>query len=175
MESNGTMYNQAMQGVGNHNTRNAAMDVMVAQVQNETTRGYIANRLMPQMEWYSRKGRECKKQYYFWTTITILLGAFIPVVSVFANGNIWVKALLVALGSIVTACNAYESMHNYKDLWITYRHIREKLLRTLQFYFNNAGVFAQESTQEGKDLLLVNICENEMSSESDEWISFVRK
>lgn len=175
MENNGTMYNQTIQGSTNNNERNAALDVSIVQVQNERTKSYIANRLMPQMEWYSRKGRECKKQYHFWTTVTILLGALIPVVSVFADGNIWIKAILVALGSIVTACNAYETMHNYKELWITYRNIREQLLRTLHFYFNNAGVFAQESTQEAKDLLLVNICENEMSNESDEWRSFVQK
>lgn len=175
MENNGTMYNQTIQGSTNSNERNAALDVSIVQVQNERTKSYIANRLVPQMEWYSRKGRECKKQYHFWTTVTILLGALIPVVSVFADGNIWIRAILVALGSIVTACNAYETMHNYKELWITYRNIREQLLRTLHFYFNNAGVFAQESTQEAKDLLLVNICENEMSNESDEWRSFVQK
>lgn len=174
MEENRTMYQQTAEGSAN-NARNAALDILVAQVQNENTKNYISNRLMPQMAWYSRKGRECKKQYHFWTTITILLGALIPVVSVFADGNIFVKALLVALGSIVTACNAYETMHNFKDLWITYRNIREKLLRTLYFYFNNAGVFSKESTQDAKDLLLINLCENEISSENSEWMSFMQK
>lgn len=174
MEKNGSINYQAIQGAAN-NTRNAALDVLITQIQDEKTQSYITNRLMPQMEWYSRKGRECKKQYHFWATVTIVLGAFIPVVSVFADGSIWVKALLVALGSIVTACNAYETLHNFKDLWITYRNIREKLLRTLYFYFNNTGVFAQENTQNAKDLLLINICENEMSSEHSEWMSQMQK
>lgn len=174
MEMNGSINYQTIQESAS-NTRNAALNVLVSQIQNEKTKNYITNRLMPQMDWYSRKGRECKKQYHLWTTITIVLGAFIPVVSVFADGSIWVKALLVALGSIVTACNAYETLHNFKDLWITYRNIREKLLRTLYFYFNNAGVFAQENTQDAKDLLLINICENEISSEHSEWMSQMQK
>lgn len=155
--------------------RNAVLGDLIAQVQSEKIKSYISNRLMPQMEWYSSKGRECKKKYYRWTVGTIVLGALIPVVSVLADGNIIVKVILVALGSIATACDAYIAMHNFKELWITYRSLREKLLRTLYFYFNNAGVFAQESTQEAKDVLLVNICENEMSAESSEWMSFMKK
>ena len=174
MENPQSINCQTIQGTSN-NKRNEALDVLITQIQNERTKNYISNRLIPQMEWYSRKGQECKKQYHLWTTITILLGAFIPVVSVFADGSIWVKALLVTLGSIVTACNAYETLHNFKDLWITYRNIREKLLRTLYFYFNNAGVFAQENTQNAKDLLLINICKNEISSEHSEWMSQMQK
>lgn len=158
----------------NDNTRNAALNDLVTQVQNEKTRSYIATRLIPQMEWYSREGRKCKKQYHRWVTITILLGASIPVVSVFADGSILVKALLVALGSIVTACNAYVTMNSFKELWLTYRGIREKLLKMLYCYFNNADVFNQDSTQEAKDVLLISICEEEMSSENGKWMSFMQ-
>ena len=37
------------------NTRNAALNDLTAQVQNEKTRSYITTRLMPQMEWYSHE------------------------------------------------------------------------------------------------------------------------
>lgn len=110
------------------NMRNAALNDLTAQVQNGKTRGYIAARLMPQMEWYSREGRKCKKRYFRWTMVAISSGALIPVVSVFADGSAWVKALIVALGSVVTVCNAYIAMNNFKELWLSYRSIREKLI-----------------------------------------------
>ncbi len=157
------------------NARNNALMDSVEQIQDENTRRYIVDRLMPQMEWYSKKGRECQKRYYRWMSASIILGALIPVVSVFADGAVWIKVLLAALGSAVTACNAYAAMRNYKDLWITYRNTREKLLRILYCYFNHAGAFSQEKTQSDKDTLLVNICEEEMSGETSAWSSLMQK
>lgn len=174
MEKHETMYHSKAQESAN-STRSADLNELVAQVQNEKTRHYIACRLMTQMEWYSRKSRECKKQFYRWTTVTILIGALIPIVSVFADGSIEMKVLLASLGSVVTACNAYMALHNFKDLWLTYRNLREKLLRILYFYFNHAGVFSQNITQDAMDALLVNICEEEMSGENRDWVSLMQK
>ena len=153
------------------NTRNAALNDLTAQVQNEKTRSYITTRLMPQMEWYSHEGRKCKKRYFRWTMAAISSGALIPVISVFADGSAWVKALIVALGSVVTVCNAYIAMNNFKELWLTYRSIREKLLRILYCYFNHAGAFSQSGTQEARDVLLINLCEEEMVGENSKWVS----
>lgn len=156
----------------NNNVRNAALVNLVGQIQDENTKSYILDRIIPQMEWYSRNGRDCKKKYYGWMTVSIILGALIPIVSVFADGAIWIKMLLAALGSAATACNAYVTMHNYKDLWLTYRNVREKLLRILYCYFNNAGIFAQDREQEEKNRLLVDLCEQEMANEANEWMKF---
>jgi len=155
--------------------REASLTDLIAQVQNGNTRDYITNRILPQMKWYSNKSRESKRQYYFWMTFSIFLGAMIPVVSVFADGAIWVKVLLAILGAAVTAINAYLSLHNFKDLWLTYRNIREALLRTLYCYFNHAGIFSQNDTQEEKDILLVSVCEEEISHETSDWLSFMKK
>jgi len=156
-------------------SRDAALSNLIEQVQNEKTKDYITNRIVPQMEWYSSKSRSYKKKYFRWMTAVIMIGAFVPVVSVFADGSIWVKALLAALGAGTTACNAYLSLQNYKDLWLTYRKTREAVLRTLYFYFNNIGVFSQSGTQEEKDAHLITICENELSSETDGWQSSIEK
>lgn len=150
-------------------SRDDALVGLINQVQNEKTKDYITNRIMEQMKWYSGKSRSYKKKYYRWMVATIVIGAFVPIVSVFANGSILVKALLAALGSATTACNAYLALHNFQDLWVTYRKTREALLRTLYYYFNNVGVFSQNNTQEEKDALLITICENEFSSESAGW------
>ena len=153
--------------------RDDALSEMINRVQDEKTKDYIANRIVEQMKWYSSKSRSCKQKYYQWMTVTIMIGALVPVVSVFADGSTWVKALLAALGAATTACNAYLSLHNYKELWVTYRKTRETLLRTLYFYFNNVGAFAQKGTQEEKDALLIALCEHELSSEHEGWQTLV--
>lgn len=156
-------------------TRNAALMDLVGQIQSRNTQNYIAARIIPQMEWYSAKGGECKKKYYRLMGGSILLGAVIPVVSVFADGALWVKVILAAVGSAVTACNAFVTLHNYKDQWLNYRNTRERLLRILYCYFNDAGVFSKAMPQDEKDTLLVNICEEEMAGETGEWIILGRK
>lgn len=154
----------------NRNSRNAALIGLVAQIQSENTKSYITGRILPQMEWYSAKSGKCKKKYYRWMGASIVLGAVIPVISVFADGAAWIKVMIAALGSSVTACNAFVALHNYKDLWLNYRNTRERLLRTLYCYFNNAGIFSKNMPQEEKDTLLVNICEEEIAGETGEWV-----
>ena len=157
-------------GENKSNARNVALMDLVGQIQNENTKNYVIGRIMPQMEWYSSKGGECKKKYYRWMASSILLGALIPVVSVFADGAVWTKVLLAALGSAVTACNAFMALHNFKDLWLNYRNTREKLLRVLYYYFNDAGIFSKDMQQGERDILLINICEEEMAGENGEWM-----
>lgn len=157
------------------NTRDLPLKDLVAQVQNANIKNYISNRILPQLNWYSNKSKKNKKQYYFWMTVSIILGAVIPVVSILADGKTWVKVVIAALGASVTAINTFISLHNFRDLWITYRKNREILLRTLYCYFNNAGIFSQSITQQEKDILLVNICEEEISCEINGWQSLMEK
>ncbi len=157
------------------NSRDTLLTDMAAQVQNENIRSYINGRIIPQMKWYSSKSREYKQKYYRCMTASILLGALIPVFSAFADGSPGIKVILTLLGASVTAINAYLSLYNYRELWLDYRIIREKLLRILYCYFNNAGIFARKNTQEEKDILLVNICEEELSCENDEWLTSMKE
>jgi len=159
----------------NKGSRDALLTDMAAQVQNEKIRSYINGRIIPQIKWYSSKSREYKRKYYRCMTVSILLGALIPVFSVFADGAIEIKMMLSFLGAAVTAINAYLSLHNYKDLWLNYRIIHERLLRILYCYFNNAGIFTQKNTQTEKDVLLVNVCEEELSHENDGWLTSMKE
>ncbi|EOS25916.1 hypothetical protein C806_01455 [Lachnospiraceae bacterium 3-1] len=168
-----------MNHLGNENSNNSIIDIyiseMISQVENENTKKYINNRIMPQVKWYSSKSTQNKHRYYFWMTISLILGIMVSVISVFANGSIWTKMIIAILGAAVTATNAYISLHNFKDLWIVYRKTHGVLTRTLYHYFNNAGIYSQYSTQNQKDVLLVNICEEEISKESDGWYTILQK
>ena len=156
-------------------SRDKALSGLIATVQNERTKDYIQNRIIPQMEWYSKKSAVYKKQYFKWMTVSIILGALIPVFSVFSNADLFIKVLIAALGAGVTAINAYLSLHGSRDLWISYRTTRENLLHALYAYFNNAEVFSRDVEQSKKDVLLFQICENELSTENSVWKSTLDK
>ncbi|MCI9211120.1 MAG: DUF4231 domain-containing protein [Eubacterium sp.] len=148
---------------------------MISQVQNENTKEYINNRILPQIRWYSLRSEEKKHKYYFWMTVSIVLGSAISSISVLANGSTWMKLIIAILGAAVTASNAYISLHSFKDLWVVYRKTHETLTQALYYYFTNAGVYSKCSAQNEKDEMLVIICEEEISKENGDWSIILKK
>ncbi len=152
-------------------SRDAALRKRIMQIEDEETRNYLLDRVLPQMAWYSTKSAQYQTMYYRLMGATILLGALIPAFSVGANSTA-VKVILALLGASVTGLNAYIALHNYHDLWITYRTTREDLIHHLYCYFNHAGAF---SSAEDLDVLLVNVCEDTMSKEHGGWTTILQK
>ena len=145
------------------------------QIEDEETRNYLLDRVLPQMAWYSKRSEQYRTAYYRLMALTIFLGGLIPVFSVGGSYAI-VKVILALLGASVTAINAYMALHNYHDLWITYQKTREDLIHVLYCYFNNAGVFAQKKMSERDlNLLLVDVCEDTLSKENGGWTTIVQK
>lgn len=155
-------------------SRDRPLSELAGEIRDSRTKDYVENRLLPQMTWYSRKSMEYKKQYHALMSFSIMMGAMIPIMSFFLKGPLWVQVLIASLGAAVTAVNAYLSLNNSKDLWLTYRNTREILLRTLYFYFNNAEKFSKGTTEE-KDALLIEVCEAELARENGTWRSMMEK
>ena len=82
----------------------------------------------------------------------------------------WLPLISAALGSAVTTINAFLALGDSKDLWITYRSAREKLLQTLCFYVTGTDIFEGKTTKQ-QDTLLVQVCEAEMARENGAWRS----
>ena len=152
-------------------SRDAAIRKRVMQIEDEETRNYLLDRVLPQMKWYSTKSAQYQTMYYHLMAATILMGALIPVFSLGANSAA-VKVIIALLGASVTAINAYIALHNYRDLWVTYRNTREDLIHHLYCYFNRAGVF---TSSENLDVLLVNVCEDTLSKENGGWTTILQK
>lgn len=151
------------------NPRNNELHTLLESVSDQKTKEYINNRLLKQMEWYSKKSSFYKQQYFRWMTVSIALGAAIPIAAVFADGTTFMKVLITTLGSLSTAINAYLALCNTKDLWMQYRLTRENLLRILYSYLTNIDIFAHKNTQQEKDALLISISEEELSRETGAW------
>ena len=157
------------------NARNQNLDYFIEKVENPDTREYIRTRVVDQMDYYRKQSRSYKKQYFRFMTTSIVLGALIPIVSIFSDSTVFMKFLIAALGSAVTAINAYLALNNSRDLWLSYRNSRQSLLQTLYFYFYNTSVFEKAENQGTKDKLLVQCCEKELVNQHNSWRSLVEE
>lgn len=176
IENSGKRNNDRQRRKGkNDSVRNQLPAGLIAEIPNEGTRDYIENRLIPQMEYYSKRSSRCKGQYFWLMGAAIVLGSLIPVFSVFSHAQTPIKVLIAALGTGVTAINAFLALLNSKELWISYRVTEEKLMRTLYAYLNHADGFSRDLTQEERDVLLFQICEDEMAGEHSGWQEAVKK
>jgi len=156
-------------------SRDAAIRKRVMQIEDEETRNYLLDRVLPQMAWYGKKVTQYRTMYFRLMAATILLGALIPVFSVGANSTA-VKVIIAFLGASVTGINAYIALHNYRDLWLTYQTTRETLVHTLYCYFNQAGLFSYNNmSAEDLNVLLVNVCEDTLSKEHGGWTTILQK
>ena len=151
--------------------RNKIFYEWVEDIPNEKTKGYVKERIIKQMDWYREKSAAYKMKYQSWTMVSIILSGTIPIASVLADGGLIVKILIAALGAAVTSINAYLNLQNYKELWNVYRFNREWLLSTLYLYFNKVGVFGGEMSQENRDIMLIEMCENCFRQEISDWRS----
>ena len=151
------------------------LDYFIDKVENPDTKEYIRTRVVDQMNYYRKQSRFFKKQYFRFMTASIILGALIPVVSIFSDNTTLMKFLIAALGSAVTAINAYLGLNNSRDLWLSYRNSRQTLLQTLYYYFNDTSIFSKVKTPEEKDKLLIQTCERELENQHSSWRSLVEE
>lgn len=154
------------------NERNAELNIWIESIANEDTKLYIKNRVLKQMAFFSEKSQKCKSSYFKWTNASIIISFLIPVISIFSDGSIIMKAVIAALGASIAAITSHLSIHNYKNLWETYRSVRENTYSLLLFYFTSSGIFANEK-QEDQDKLLIESCENIFRDEQKSWVSII--
>lgn len=149
------------------------LDEWIKGIENETTRNYVQDRVVDQMNFYRTKSKEYKKNYQRLMTASIVIGFLIPVTSILSDGSLIMKIILAALGSATTAITAYLRMQNYYELWTRYRCNREYLLSTLYAYFTKIGIFKTCSNQNECDALLIETCENCFNRENQGWLELL--
>lgn len=139
-------------------TRDAAIRRRVMQIEDEETRNYLLDRVLPQMTWYSQKAANYRATYYRLMTVSVVMCAAIPAFAACADSNA-VKTGIAFLGSAVMAVNAYNTLRNFRGLSAKYRKARETLSHILYCYFNKAEAFKGMETPENLNVLLVDACE----------------
>lgn len=140
---------------------------------------YIENRVFEQMKYYSSNSRKNKKMYTRCTIVTIILSGSIPVITTLSScftqtAPSWTEVIVAVFSAAVSIINAVLSLYNSRDLWISYRNTRERLIHVLNSFYFGVAPF-NKPTQEEKDILLIKTCEKEMEMENGSWRSSTEK
>ncbi len=136
---------------------------------------YLKDRIQDQLNWYNKKSGENKKWFHRWRLSIIVSGALIPLLIGYANGKLeWLKYIAGILGALVAIAEGVLSLKRYREHWSTYRLTAERLNRERWLYENKAKDEYKTDDEEAFRRFVLN-AEQIMSSENEEWISFVKQ
>lgn len=132
----------------------------------ENERTYIKQRLIKQICWYDCSAIKYKRNFSLFNTMSIFLTCILPCLTTLNVQNRVIAIVSTSSVIITTLVNAFD----YRNLWIEYRMICERLKSTLHQYLTGTGVF--ESLKKEKQFhLLVALSEEYMSKELKSWNS----
>ena len=127
---------------------------IVSTMAESPTKDYLNNRFLRAIDYYGIESKKHKRHYLRWSIFSLSVTALIPVVSIFADGGIWMKAFIALLGSAVTFVNSYLLLMNSKNLWIMHRTARESLIALFYQYYCKTGSFKNLSDNERGEKLV---------------------
>ena len=138
---------------------------------NSPLKTYIEKRVLDQIIWYDQKSVEKQTRFKKLTIVNIILNAIIPIVVLFSDYGILVKALVTGLSSSAGAINAIVALCGFKDLWIQYRSNCELLKSTLHRFFLKSGEFRHIADDQSALMdALVASCEEYFTKEFQSWV-----
>ncbi len=150
-------------------TIKSEFDSYIQNIKDDTEKAYIVERVIGQINWYSKKSSINQKRYKTAMVLCIAISALIPIVTISMDFFTapWMKIVITALSSAVTAITAINALCNYRELWIEYRTNCELLKSELHKYLTS-GKFG--STEEKQDFTsFMKKCENLLTKEYKYW------
>lgn len=121
------------------------------------------------MDYYSKKSSQSRKEYYWMSTILIVINAVIPILSLGIESTGIQKYIVAALGSAATIISSVLMLRKPKDLWIKYRSTNEKLKKEKILFETSSGKYKDGSEEE-----FIQTCEAIMESEHTAWEDLYR-
>jgi hypothetical protein len=131
---------------------------------------YLQSRLEPQEKWHDKRARLNKWLFYTVEVATLLAGAAIPVVNLWAVKDAYLAGVLSAiLGGVVVMAAAVGKLFKFHENWLHYRALAEALAREKELYSVGAGDYA---TIDGawRNRLLVERVENLIANKTAQFI-----
>ena len=132
---------------------------------------YINDRLINQLNWYSKKSQYNQKYHKSLKIIEIVSASIIPFVAGM-NENIpysnWILGISGILIAVITAISA---LRKFQENWIQYRTISETLKHEKYLYLTKVYPYDSSSSFD----LLVKRVESLISKENTQWVKYVKK
>jgi hypothetical protein len=117
-----------------------AVDDPTAKERDALAERYFKNDLADQRRWYSEKAGLFKTRSELLALLTIVLGALITFIQVFAAAP-WVPIVSGAIGAIVAVAAGWQRIARYSETWVSYRTASERMKRERRLYTHGAGAY----------------------------------
>lgn len=132
---------------------------------------YMATRVDDQIRWYSQKSRDAQKKYKGLQTAEIIFAATIPLLSGYAPACEIIAVIIGILGAVIAIIESISKLNNYHETWIQYRTTCELLKYHKNLYLTKSHPY--NDSEETIDNIFVKNIENIISSENNQWKSYV--
>ncbi len=131
---------------------------------------YLQRRLKPQEKWHDGRAKLNKRLFYTAEVATLLAGASIPIVNLWAVKDADLALILSAiLGGVVVLAAAIGKLFKFHENWLHYRALVEGLARERELYSAGAGSYAKiDGTQ--RNSLLVERVENLIANKTAQFL-----
>lgn len=131
---------------------------------------YVQRRLEDQRGWHERKAASNKCWFCTAEIATLVAGASIPLVNVWAVNDQWdARVLSAILGGIVVAAAGVAKLFKFQENWLQYRGIAEALGRERELYTAKVGDYAVADPQ--REALIVDRVEALLTSTTTRFIA----
>lgn len=131
---------------------------------------YVERRLEPQEKWHDERAKLNKRLFYTAEVATVLAGAAIPVVNLWAVQDTYLAGVLSAiLGGVVVVAAAIGKLFKFHDNWLHYRALVEALAREKELYTAGAGDYAAVEGPK-RDRLIVERVENLLANKTAQFL-----
>jgi uncharacterized membrane protein YgaE (UPF0421/DUF939 family) len=139
----------------------------VATTDESSIDGYIHGRLDEQINWYSFKGRENKRNFTRLQIIVIITGAAIPLINIIDFLPISTRLASALLGALIAIVTSILGLYKYEENWYHYRKTAESLKKERYLFLFDAGEYFGKQNEE-KNRLLVQKIETLVSEDTRE-------
>ena len=132
---------------------------------------YVQRRLESQEKWHNERAKLNKRLFYTVEVATLLAGAAVPVVNLWAVKDAYLAGLLSAIfGGVVVVAASIGKLFKFHDNWLQYRTVAETLGREKELYLNGSADYA--GLDPGKcNQLLVQRVEDVLMAKTSEFVA----
>ena len=132
---------------------------------------YISQRVDDQITYYDTQSKRSQSSFKSLSSVQIVSGALIPVISGFSQQIDYSEWITAALGIFIICATSALSLNKNQERWINFRTTCETLKHLKYLYITKSTPY---KGGDGFDMF-VNDIEAVISKENSEWDSYIRK
>lgn len=125
-------------------------------------------------DWYDRNAKRTMRIYHHLRTISLGATGLVPIFALLDWG-MWSKITAALLGAIAAFAQGYESLHQYREHYLTWRSTAQQLEHEQYLYTVQVADYAPGASQKDPIVLLAERTATITSQENQQWLALQEK